>query len=50
MLDAASVSGAVAGLLQVKVRVPTAAAVGDAVPFNVQIGSESGEFATVALR
>ena len=50
VLDAAGVSGAVAGLLQIKVRVPPSVTAGDSVPFSLQIGSESAEFATVALR
>jgi uncharacterized protein (TIGR03437 family) len=51
LLYAGGVAGSVAGLLQINVRVPESAQTGSAVPFFVQIGSESAEAGfTVALR
>lgn len=51
VLYAGTVSGSVAGLLQVNVRVPISAHSGAAVPFYMQIGAEMAEAGfTVALR
>ena len=51
VLYAGGVSGSVAGLLQINVRVPLWARAGDAVPFYLQIGSGySEDGVTVALR
>ena len=51
LLYAAGVPSSVAGLLQIKVRVPDSAQTGSAVPFYVQIGGESADAGfTVALR
>jgi uncharacterized protein (TIGR03437 family) len=51
LLYAGGVAGSVAGLLQINVRVPESAQTGSAVPFYVQIGSESSEPGfTVALQ
>jgi uncharacterized protein (TIGR03437 family) len=51
VLYAGAVSGSVAGLLQINIRVPAWARLGSLVPFYVQIGADTAEIGfTVALQ